>query len=98
MAKNTPGLKRGFHWDPASQDLGIYVNGVQVQSYSERAGRVYYVNNITGSSTNDGRSWGAPFDQPSTAITASETYRQLGGGAPDVSTNDYVRNTICFSS
>ncbi|KKK85452.1 hypothetical protein LCGC14_2773150, partial [marine sediment metagenome] len=33
-----------------------YVNGVQVASYSERAGRTYYVNNITGSSTSDGRS------------------------------------------
>ena len=94
MAKNLPGLKRGFHWDSDNQDLGIYVNGVQVQSYSERAGRIYYVNNITGSSSSDGRSWGAAFDQVETAISASETYRQLGGGAPSVTTNDYVRNTI----
>lgn len=94
MAKNLPGLKRGFHYDPVSQDLGIYVNGTQVESYSELAGRTYYVNNITGSSTNNGRSWGAAFDEVSTAITASEAYRELGGGAPTVATNDYVRNTI----
>lgn len=94
MAKNMPGLKRGFHWDPAAQDLGIYVNGTQVQSYSERAGRTYYVNLTTGSSTGSGLSWGDAFDEVSTAITASEAYRELGGGAPTVTTNDYVRNTI----
>uniref|UniRef100_A0A6M3IFT2 Pectate lyase n=1 Tax=viral metagenome TaxID=1070528 RepID=A0A6M3IFT2_9ZZZZ len=92
--KNVHALKRGFHWSPEDQDLGIYVNGVQVASYSEKAGRDYYVNNITGASTNDGRSWGSAFDQVSTAITASEAYRAEGGGAPTVTTNDYVRNRI----
>lgn len=57
-------------------------------------GRVYYVNNITGSSGNDGLSWNQAMDEPSTAVTASEVYRQLGGRAPTVTTNDYVRNTI----
>jgi len=54
------------------------------------------VNNITGASTNDGLSWGTAMDEVSTAIAASETYRELGGvesGAADT-TNDYVRNTI----
>jgi len=94
MGKNVPGLKRGFHYDPVARDLGIYVNGVQVESYSEFAGRIYYVNNITGASTNDGRSWGSAFAQVSEAISASETYRLLGVGKPDVTTNDYIRNTI----
>jgi hypothetical protein len=91
---NKPALKRGFHWNESTQSLGIYVNGVCMQDYPETLGRTYYVNNITGSSTNDGLSWGSPMDQLSTAITASETYRQLGAGAPTVETNDYVRNTI----
>ena len=57
-------------------------------------GRTYYVNNITGSSTSDGLSWNSAADQVERAISLSETYRQLGGGAPSVTTNDYIRNTI----
>ena len=53
-------------------------------------GRVYYVNNITGSSSYDGLSWETPFDEVSTAITASEAFRVLPSGT----TNDYVRNVI----
>ncbi len=53
-------------------------------------GKVYYVNNITGSSSNDGLSWNKAFAQLSTAITASETQRALYTGT----TNDYVRNVI----
>jgi len=53
-------------------------------------GRVYFVNNITGSSSNDGLSWAYPFDEVSTAITASEAYRQAQG----TDTNDYQRNQI----
>lgn len=53
------------------------------------AGRTYYVNNISGSASNDGLSWGSAMDEVSTAITASETYRAL-----PVSTNEYIRNTI----
>ena len=54
-------------------------------------GRTYFVNNITGSATNDGLRWDRAMDQPSTAITASEVYRQDRGS---VTTNDYIRNTI----
>jgi len=98
MGKNLPGLKRGFHYDQAARDLGIYVDGVQVQSYTATVGRTYYVNNILGSSSNDGLSWGKAMDQVSTAVTASETYRQLGGvdGGASGTTNDYVMNTIIF--
>jgi len=53
-------------------------------------GRIYYVNNINGLSTNDGLSWDTAFDQVSTAVTASETFRALPSG----STNDYIRNII----
>lgn len=59
-------------------------------------GRTYYVNNITGASANNGLSWDTPFAQPSEAIAASETFRELGGGAPTVTTNDYIANTICI--
>jgi hypothetical protein len=90
---NIPGLKRGFHWDESTKSLNIYANGVCVERYPETRGRTYYVNKLTGSSTNDGLSWGSAMDQVSTAITASETYRQAGAGS-GVSTNDYVRNAI----
>jgi hypothetical protein len=53
-------------------------------------GRVYFVNNITGLSTNDGLSWASPFAEISQAISASETFRALPSGT----TNDYVRNVI----
>ncbi len=53
-------------------------------------GRNYYVNNISGSASNSGLSWGDAFDELSTAITASETYRALPSGG----TNDYIQNTI----
>jgi hypothetical protein len=54
------------------------------------------VNNITGSATNDGLSWATAMSEPSYAITASETYRELGGveSGAAVTTNDYVMNTI----
>ncbi len=54
-------------------------------------GRTYFVNNITGSSANDGTTWDRAMAEPETAITASEVYRQDRGS---VSTNDYIRNTI----
>ncbi len=54
-------------------------------------GTTYYVNNITGSSTNDGLSWNNPCDEVSTAITLSEASRLIHTGT---TTNDYIRNTI----
>ena len=51
--------------------------------------RVYYVNNITGSSTAEGLSWDEPMDEVSTAITASEAYRSL-----QTTNNQYIRNAI----
>ena len=54
-------------------------------------GRVYFVNNITGGSANDGTTWDRAMDQPQTAITASEVYRQDRGSS---NTNDYIRNTV----
>ncbi len=52
-------------------------------------GRVYYVNNITGASGNNGLSWGSAMDEIETAVTASEVYRKL-----PATTNEYIRNTI----
>lgn len=64
-----------------------YGFGEHVNSYR----RVYYVNNITGSSANVGTSWDKAMDEVSTAITASETFRADRGS---VTTNDYIRNVI----
>jgi len=93
---NIPARKRGFGYDPVTRSLGVYVDGALAASFPPTPGRTYFVNNITGSSTNDGLSWGTAMDEVSTAITASETYRELGGveSGSAVTTNDYVRNTI----
>lgn len=75
---------------------GARVSGMWNGAF-DRGGRTYYVNNITGLASNDGLSWDTAMSEVTTAITASETHRKLGGGYPDtlsVATNDYVRNTI----
>ncbi len=64
-----------------------YGFGEHVNSYR----RVYYVNNITGSSANLGTSWDKAMDEISTAVTASEVHRKDRGS---VTTNDYIRNVI----
>ena len=53
-------------------------------------GLIFYVNNITGSTTNDGLSWAFPKAQISQAIAAAEA------GRPSVraGSNDFVRNII----
>jgi len=70
--------------------LGDLKDGGSVHGYpGNYPGRVYYVNNITGSSGNDGSSWGDAMDQVSTAVTASEAFL-----ATHASGNEYVRNII----
>ena len=93
---NVAARKRGFGYDPVTRSLGVYVDGALTMSFPPTPGRTYFVNNITGASTNDGLSWANAMDEVSTAITASETYRELGGveGGSAVTTNDYIRNTI----
>ena len=93
---NIPARKRGFGYDPVTRSLGVYVDGALAASFPPNPGRTYFVNNVTGSSSNDGLSWANAMDEVTTAIAASETYRELGGveGGAAVVTNDYVRNTI----
>lgn len=67
---------------------GAIVEGSWNGSF-DKGGRTYYVNNITGASTNNGLSWKGAFAQLSTAITASEAYRAI-----PATTNEYIRNTI----
>jgi len=69
MGFNQPAAKRGFHYNPVTNELGIFLNGIDVASYSETVGRTYYVNNITGSATANGRSWGTAVAEVSQAIT-----------------------------
>ena len=65
-------------------------DGGAVDGYpGDYPGRVYFVNNITGASGNDGLSWHNAFDEVSPAVTAAEAYR-LSFGA----TNVYIRNVI----
>jgi len=73
--------------------LSDLADGGAVMGYpGDYYGRIYFVNNITGNSAFDGLSWATPFAQVSEAITASEAFRQLPGGA--TTTNDYQRNII----
>lgn len=65
---------------------GMAMYGIPGKEYQSR---VYYVNNITGSSSNEGMDgWDDAFAQPSQAITAWEAYR---GG---LGNNQYVRGKI----
>ena len=57
----------------------------------DTGGTIYYVNNITGSTTADGLSWNSAVSEVSTAITLSEASRLVH---PGTTTNDYIRNTI----
>ncbi len=78
------------------KNIEIVQGGVQIGLGDlNTLGRKYFVNNITGSSTGLGVSWDTAMDELSTAITASEVYRQDRGS---VSTNDYIRNTIVMQA
>ena len=55
----------------------------------ENPGRDYYVNNITGSDSMNGRSWARAFAGIAAAVSASEAYR-----ARQASLNQYIRNRI----
>ncbi len=52
-------------------------------------GKVYFVNNITGSSTADGDTWDRAMAEPSQAITAI-----LARQAAAANGNEYIRNTV----
>jgi len=86
---NKKGLKRGFHYDDQSGSMGIWVEGTLVKDYVADAGRTFYVNNITGSSSNGGQSWGDAMDQVSTAVTAADTYQLT-----HTANNRFVLNNI----
>ncbi len=83
--------KRPFVLKQGISMLSDLADGNAIHGYpGDYPGRIYYVNNITGSTVGDGLSWDTPFAEISEAITASETFRALPSG----STNDYVRNII----
>ncbi len=93
------GVSQAIAPRPASKRPFVLKKGISVLSDlrdggagypGDYPGRVYYVNNIHGASTNEGLSWDQPFAQVSDAITASEAWRQLYADT----TNDYHRNII----
>ena len=77
-------MKKGYS---SRSDL---IDGFDGYPGAHYPGRDYYVNNITGSSGASGLDWDNAMDEVSTAITASEAFRQL----PAATTNEYVRNRI----
>lgn len=86
---NKTALKRGFHYDDQSGSMGLWVEGTLVKDYIAEQGRTFYVNNITGGSTNGGQSWGDAMDQVSTAVTAADAYL-----ATHTANNRFVLNNI----
>jgi len=85
--------RKGFKWDANRGRLELYANGVNPVTYFDQGvGRTYYVNNITGASTNDGLSWATAFDQVDAALLASETERVARNTAN--SGNSGIRNSI----
>ena len=86
---NEARLRRGFHYDDQSGSLGIWVDGTKIKDYVADEGRTFYVNNITGSSANDGQSWANAFDEVSTAVTAADAFQ-----ATQTASNRSVMNNI----
>ncbi len=85
-----PASTRPFRMIKGVSTLSDLADGASVWGYpGDYPGRVYYVNNIDGSSGNDGLSWDRAFAQPSQAISASETFR-----ATHASGNDNIANRI----
>ena len=65
---------------------GAIVKGSWNGSF-DRGGDTYYVNNITGNDTADGKSWNSAVAQPEQAIALSEASRLIHVGT---TTNDYI--------
>ena len=83
-----------YHMISGQSKLEELVDGRMSYGYpgSGYLGRDYYVNNITGSSSNHGTDWTDAMDEASTAITASEAYRAVLEAAD--TGNGYIRNRI----
>jgi len=85
--------RKGFKWDANKQRLELYAGGVDPVTYFDQGTiKTYYVNNVSGASTNDGLSWGTAMDQVSTAITAVTAAHTAE--AVIASTNQYLRHRI----
>jgi len=81
---------RPFRMIAGVSGLSDLADGQSVYGYpGDYPSKIYFVNNITGSSGNDGLSWAYPFAQVSEAVTAWEAYR-----ATQTATNAYVRGII----
>jgi len=81
------------HQDAIFQNGGWPVMGVGGYP-ADYPGRVYFVNNVTGSSSNDGLTWSTAYAQVSTAVTAWEAYRAtLAANNQNVRGMIYVQGT-----
>ena len=84
------GNQRPYRLIKGVSSLSDLKDGASAWSYpGDYPGRVYYVNNITGSSGNDGLSWDRPFAQVDQALLASETFRITHD-----TNNKMVRNVV----
>jgi hypothetical protein len=90
------GLKSVFLHAPASMSTNTTITFPEASgevALNYNPGKIYYVNNITGSATNNGLTWASAVDQVSTAITLSEAARLASWGGATL-TNHNLRNTI----
>jgi hypothetical protein len=79
-AQKLHGLNNMCPWAQRAQ-LGSILYGEAGGYPLDYPGKVYYVNNITGSASNDGLSWGTAFAQVSTAVTAVLAFQTAQGTA-----------------
>lgn len=88
----SPTPKFGSHYvlRKGISHISDLVDGNAAYGYpGDYIGRIYYVNNISGASTNDGLSWAFPFAQVDQALEASEEYRHS-----HATNNKMLRNII----
>ena len=70
-------VKRGWHFNQATQQLEAYNNGNEIFQYP--FGTNYYVDGTNGASTNNGLSWAQAFTTIQAAFDAATTLATRGG-------------------
>jgi hypothetical protein len=81
-----------FAQDPAGIGSSIILDDIPITGMTP--GITYYVNNITGSASNDGLTWATALDQVSTAITKQAAYSLARTGVAPTAAGFYGRDRI----
>ena len=96
MANNIKAIKRGWHWNPITEQLEAYSNGNEIFQYP--FGINYYCDSVNGAATNSGLSWGQAFSTISLAMTAAAalgaTTVRRGGVSIFVAPGGYTEDVV----